>query len=30
MAAELNKDENWVHEQIETFNRVAKGFIVKR
>jgi len=28
MAAELNKDENWIHEQIESFNKVAKGFLV--
>jgi len=28
MAAELNKDRNWIEDQIDSFNRVAKGYLV--
>jgi glycerol-3-phosphate dehydrogenase len=29
MADELKRDENWIKEQIESFNQVAKGFVVE-
>jgi glycerol-3-phosphate dehydrogenase len=28
MATELNKDKNWIEEQIVSFNRVAKNYLV--
>jgi glycerol-3-phosphate dehydrogenase len=28
MAAELNKDKNWIKEQLDSFNRVAKNYLV--
>ncbi|UCH64814.1 MAG: glycerol-3-phosphate dehydrogenase/oxidase [Ignavibacterium sp.] len=29
MADELKKDDNWIKEQLNSFNRVAKGFLAK-
>jgi glycerol-3-phosphate dehydrogenase len=29
MVDELKRDENWIKEQIESFNQVAKGFVVE-
>ena len=29
MAKEMNKDENWIKEQVESFNKIAKNYLPK-
>jgi len=30
MAKEMNQDEAWVNEQVETFTKLAQGYLVEK